>query len=586
MATDFLARTFAARQARRLASTLEGEGAALVGTASGAALQTLLDQGLGVPVTGIAPGEDAADAIELAASRAALTGVDVILPPFAVTLSRPVRVNRLRGTPGLSRIDVSACAMGTFPLSQFCLVNQHWSMAHDEATADICAYRGFEIASTPETPRSLLGLANVRHALIEDVTFTAHRRLGANGKPVIVDALLDFYAGVHGAKVRRCTFRQLTGAYGATRVSAGGGGCIWVRNLSSNGTLAANVTENVSVSDCDFAHYTSDECIAIYGVRGQTRKCRVSANRIASLEAADLGLPAPESIYRATLIGVFPLDDGSGANLGNTAAVHGNTLADNAITDKSTLYSTIRIGNTADAARRCENNRSERNKVAFRYWSDASHGHAATWTAAGASGSSPATACIPIRCIEGTPGLAYTGALSGNASLDDEIVTTPDSATVFCGFVGWQFLRGGRVRGSVSTGASSCQLVEGGQWEVSLRGFTNCTHVTGVSVRINAATASAHCAFHVDSSAGGTYTLSASRLHGGSMAYLAAGAGANTAINVQGCSGTLGAYDALTCTRADGTIRAGGNHMTGPSAAHTGPGTFKTAANSWGAVDD
>lgn len=586
MAIDFIARALSARHARRLSSSIDGEGASLVGTAAGVPLQSILDERVGVPIAGVGLGEDAADAIEAADARARLTGADVLLPPYTVTLSRPVRVNRLRGVPGLSAIDTSECVMGTFPLSQFCIVNANWAMSYDPESADTCAYRGFEIVTTPVARQSLLGLANVRHADIDQLVLTARRSLGVDDKPVVVDALLDFYAAVHGASVRRCAFRQWTGGYGATRVGAGGGGCVWIRNLSGDGSDAINVTENVSIRDCDFEHYTSDECIAIYGVRGKTRKCRVEANRITGLEAADLGIDPAQSVYRPTLLAIFPLDDGSGASLGDTAAVYDNTFADNEILDKSTLYSTIRIGSSSDAARRCENNRSQRNKVAFKYWADGTNGHYATWLAAGGTGSNPATSCIPIRCIEGTPGLAYSGSVSGNVSQDDEIVSAPGSSTIFCGFMGWQLIRGARVRGAISNGAISCVSIDGGQWEVSLRAFSNCNQITAPTVRINAASSAVNAVLYVDSLAGGTYTLSGARLQGGSLLYIGSAAAASTQVNIQGCSGTLGAYPAMTGEQAAAVIRASGNHLAGPNAASAGSATFKSAGNTWGTIDD
>ncbi|MBH0114327.1 hypothetical protein I5E68_15385 [Novosphingobium sp. YJ-S2-02] len=586
MAIDFIARALGVQHARRLASSKEGDGAALVGTAAGMPLQSILDRRVGVPVAGVGPGEDAADAIEAAHARALVSGSEVLLPPYTVTLSRPVRVNRLRGVPGRSAIDTSNCAMGVFPLSQFCIVNEHWSMSYDPASADTCSYRGFEIVTTPGTRQSLLGLANVRHARLDQLVFTANRNLDNEGKPVAVDALLDFYAAVHGASVRRCQFRQWTGAYGATRVAPGGGGCIWIRNHSGDGTDPLNITQNVSVRDCDFEHYTSDECVAIYGVRGPTRKCRLDANRITGLEAADIGIDPAQSVYRPTLLAIFPLDDGSGTNLGDTAAVYENTIADNEIIDKSTLYNTIRIGNSADAARRCENNRSQRNKIAFKYWSDATNGHYATWLAAGGTSSNPAISCIPIRCIEGSFGAAYSGSVSGNVSLDDELVSASGSSTIFCGFMGWQLIRGARVRGAVSNGAISCTTIEGGQWEVSLRVFSNCNQVIAPWVRINVPGSAVNAVLHVDSAAGGTYTITGARVENGSLVYVGSAAGASTIVNVQGCSGTLSPYDALTGNRTGAVIRASGNHLSGPSAASAGTSTFKLSGNTWGATED
>ncbi|WP_162792178.1 hypothetical protein [Novosphingobium sp. P6W] len=585
MPVDLLARGLAARQVRSLASTAAGKGAALVGTASGLAMQTVLDHSLGVSISGVGPGEDAADAIEAAHARARLFGVDVLLPPYTVTLSRPVRVNRLRGIPGFSKIDVSGTTMGIYPLSQFCIVNEHWITTYNRNTADRCSYIGFEILTLPNKRQSLIGLANVSFVDVDQVTFRASRNLDGNGRPYAVDALLDFYASVHGGYVRRSHFHQRTGAYGANRVSAGGGGCIWIRNFSGNGTLPDNVTEQVIIEDCEFHHYTTDECIAIFGVRGTTRNCKVLGNRIFGLEAADLGLPLSESIYRPTLLSIFPLNDGSGPTLGATAAVVGNEFADNQISDRSTLYNVIRIGNTADAAQRNENNATRRNKIDFFFATDANFGAMAVWTAGGAAGASPASANIAIRCIEGTAGVAYSGTLSGNVSQGDEVIVR-SGGTITGGFSGWQSLKGCSTRGSLTSAALNCQHIEGGRYEASIRGFVNCGLVSSVTIRINLG-GSINAACVIDNVAGGAFAMTGCQVSGlGPLVYIPSTVTGSASVSVTGNIGSVGAQPALNILSPNATIRANGNQISGSNAISAGAGIIKRANNTWGVTDD
>jgi hypothetical protein len=542
---------------------------------------------IGVPIVGVSPGQDAAAAIEAAREIARPLNAYVLLPPYTVKISRPVRVNNLMGTSSLSVIDPSDCVMGAFPLSQFCIVNEHFNQAYNASTADRCSYRGFGVVTTPTRPQSLIGIANADYLDVDQLFLQANRSINpATSKPYIVDGLLDIYASVRGGSIRRSKLNQLTGAYKTNRVDGGGGGCIWVRNYALDGTAAGSMTENILITDNDVRHYTTDEAIAIYGVQGRTHHVRVIGNRVTSLEAVDLGLPLSESIYRASLLSCFPLNNGTGALKGATAAVYNNEIADNVIIDRSTLYNTIRVGNSPDAGQRCENNVSRNNKIDYFFSTDATYGPLAAWVTAGSVGTSPASANIPVRCIEGTAGTAFQGAISGNRSEFDE-VTVRSGATISAGFSGWQMVSKGSTRGSLTCGARTCGVVDGGSWEASLQGFVDCSLVTGPSIRINAASNSTHAHFVVNATGGGTFAMMGARVtNGGPLAYISAGAAASAIVTVQSCSGTIGGYPALNNAAAGAVIKANGNQIAGANAATTGVGTFKRANNTWGAVDD
>ncbi|MFC0204739.1 hypothetical protein [Novosphingobium soli] len=558
------------------------KGANLLATASGLAMQDVLDYNVGVP-TGILPTDtpqQTSDKLDVAVARAELFGVAVLLPPFTIYLARTVRVSRLLGTPGKSKIDVSNITMGAYPLSQFCIVNKHWSTSYNAVAADRVRYYGFEVVTTPNKVHSLIGLANVEFADIERIVLRANRAINPiTGKPFNVDALLDFYASVHGGYVRRCQFYQLTGAYGATRVSAGGGGCIWIRNLCSDGSVAINVTEKILIDDSDIYHYTTDEAVAIFGVYGITRLSTVGRNRIYALEAADLGLPLSESIYRATLLSIFPHASAT------TAGVYDNEFADNRIVDKSTMYNVIRFGESTETLYRCENNASRRNKVEWFFSTDASYGPDAVWQASGSPGLKPSTANTAIRCIDGTPGAAYLGAFSGNISEGDEVVVR-GGATIIAGFNGWQTLKSGATRGAITMAALSCAHVEGGKFEASLRGFANCNHVSGPDVRVNVA---GGAIFAVSSSAGGNFSMTGARAIGnGPLLSVPSEVTGSTRISLTGNSGSLSATTpVLDAAPATTVIRASGNVFSQAGMTiKSGAATYASGGNTWGAQND
>jgi hypothetical protein len=51
---------------------------------------------------------------------------------------------------------------------------------------------------------------------------------------------------------------------------------MWVRNITGNGAITANDTENIQIIDCYFEQTAVDEALAVYGVRGMVKNVRVS----------------------------------------------------------------------------------------------------------------------------------------------------------------------------------------------------------------------------------------------------------------------------------------------------------------------
>lgn len=539
----------------------------------------------GVPFLFGADGSDVTAAFLAACAIADAANLPVILPPWAITISQTAVVNRVRGTPGKSKIVLAPNFTKTGFANQFCILNRNFSQVYNSATADYVEYVGFDIESAPNAPRSFIGLANVRKGWVSAVRATATKVIGANSKPVAVDALLDLYACVKNVSVIFSEFHQLTEAYGSHRFAAGGGGCIWIRNLrAAGGTASENVTENCHVANSVFTHTTSDECIAIYGVRGPTRNCKVYDNTIVSPQST-------AGVYHAVLLSIFPLDDGSGAGLGNTAAVYDNSFHDNVISDSAFMYNVVKIGNTADAARPCYNNTSRDNKVTAYRSSDASYGSKAVRDADSPGSADPNQASALFRCIEGTVNQAYSGALSGNKSIGDTAFALSGGAQINAAFNGWQAAEGPIVRGDFYTGLEGCRLATAVQVDVFGRAFFNCNNVQGGQAKVNGAGSASYCVFEVNTTAPDSYQMQGVQFNS-SSAFVNIGANVvgTSRVSIIGCVGSManaGAAAVINNANAATVVKAHlntvGGSMSGPA---SGTGTTTRSGNSWAGTAD
>lgn len=500
----------------------------------------------------------------------------VLLPPHPVQISQTGVVRGIIGVPGKSKLILSPNFTTTGFNNQFCILNPHFSQAYDEATADIVLFSDFDIETSPNTTRSILGLANVRSGLIERVNITAHPVI-IGGQPVPVDSLIDFYAAAKRVTVSRCSLNNITGAYGATKVSAGGGGTIWVRNISSDGSMKANTTEDIDISHNIINHRTSDEAIAVFGCRGVTRRVKIRHNIIRGLDS--------RGAYHPTLISVFPLDDGSGPKLGDTAAVFDNEISENDIEDRSFLYSVIRIGNTADAARSCHNNRTVQNRIKAYRSKNGHYGPKATWEASGSTGTDPDKGSWVLRCIEGRKGEAYTGAVSGNLSDGDRIRSAPGSAQIAAAIVGFQKVINPTVIGAnIFTGVAFCQSVSNGSVEAFARAFYNVHRVTGSTWRVLGSGSPAYATFYIDSADAGSYAIRRTRGASASgFVFIGSGAAADTLVVALSNSGRLGSAVALNIQQASATLSARANNFSGAAlkSVSNGKGSIHSQGNRW-----
>lgn len=414
--------------------------------------------------------------LESACAESVARDVPLMLPPWGVQFNRTIFVNKMIGVPGKSRLVPSGTFTRTGFANQFMIINSNFEQGFIDATANEVLYSGWDLVLTPSASGSVLGLGNVRSGLIERVNISVLRAInGATGKPYAIDSTIDLYSCVKNVMVRRCTLKNITGAYGVTKISEFGGACFWIRNLSANGTLPANVTENNVVEDCVLEHSSSDEAFAIYGVRGVTRSNRVRNNRVLAYSI--------DGVYRTTLFSCFPLDDGSGPGLGDTAAVYDNEISGNEVTDSGTLYTQLRIGNGPDANRPCYNNRSFGNRITAIRSSNPATGQRAVWLALGSPGPDPELASSVYRCIDGNFGAAYFRDTSGNSSTDD--VAINNGATANTGFQSFQQVTNPTSLGDLFSGVSNCRFVFGGKIECAAYPFFNCRSVVGTNYRQN-----------------------------------------------------------------------------------------------------
>jgi hypothetical protein len=519
---------------------------------------------------------------ELAQALAASVslGVPLMLPPWDVQFNGTLVFRQIVGVPGKSRLVPSTTFTRTGFANQFMLINASFSQGYNESTADEILLKDFDLYLAPGANGGIVGLGNVKRGLIERCNITATRAInGATSKPYQIDSLIDLYTCVKRVKITKCELRNITGAYGTTKLTEGGGGCLWIRNIRGAGASADTITEDNVVDDNDLEHATSDEYIAVYGVRGVTRNNSVRLNRIKAYSI--------DGVFRNSGMSIFPLDDGSGAGLGDTAAVYDNEFADNVVEDSGTMYDVLRIGNGADASRPCYNNRSRGNRVTS-IRSSGPTGQRATWLALGSPGLDPEIASSVFRCIDGTFGLAYFRDTSGNSSTND--VAINNGATANTGFQSFQQVTNPTSLGDLYSGVSNCRSVQGGKIECAQFAFFNCRQVVGTNYRQNLV---GGAVFYVNVGIAGVFSMTNTLGESfGKLAEITGAAPAATVVTVYNntCQMTGGAsgYPTLENGSSSGAkIVARQNVTRGANSAITaGAGTITRSLNDWNGTTD
>jgi hypothetical protein len=426
---------------------------------------------------GAAPGADLRRDMAAACDRARATGAALRLPPIRFFIGETCRAARVLGTAGRTVVVLApnfrarghGVGEGQFAFENPSFATRYVGDPAAPRAADVVEYRDFAVEVRVNGPISVLGLANVRSGSVARVDIRAPRLISrANGLPWPRDALIDLYAAVRNVSLTDNVLENVTGARidparPNHRFQPGGGSCIWVRNVSANGSVPDNVTQDITIAGNVCRHYTTDEMLSVFGVRGVTRRVAVRGNCFFGLPNAQ-GDPAapPGGIYHNSGISVFALNDGSGARLGGAAAVHDVDFTGNYVEDHAFLFSVVRFGNSADAHNRSDAIRSSRNVIVGFRSDDAARGPDAAWRSAGRPGGTgldPTRASVMLRNIA-TPGTLPDRA---NTTTGDTVTTIGvGGEPVAIGIAGFTMVVAPIVRGRMLVGTGYVSGVRGG----------------------------------------------------------------------------------------------------------------------------
>jgi hypothetical protein len=276
-----------------------------------------------------------AAAIQAADTYASANGLTVFFDGADYVLKSPVTISApWVGVPRQTRIIVGTPF--TFPAPTFdprnysAITNLNCDDAFNSSTADNVFITGIDFLNNATNVIETVAIANVKGGALTNCQFTTGT--SAVNNPV------DLFACVKNFVVQECQIKNLT-------QNASGGGCLWVRNITSDGTVAANVTENISIVDCYFEQTSLDEALAVYGVNGLTKNVRITR--------CTFNGTVTSTQRHGNLVTVFPL--GSTAN----AAVQDVVISECRLETNNFIDTALRVGASADSARVCKDIRIE-----------------------------------------------------------------------------------------------------------------------------------------------------------------------------------------------------------------------------------
>lgn len=395
---------------------------------------------------GASPGTDVTVEWVRACEKARLDGAAIRLPPIRIVVSRTCTAAHIVGVRGASIIELSEKFEPSGFADRFAIMNPHFHQTFNENTADKVLYKDFDIIVSSKRKIAVFGLANIRSGSIQRVNIRALQRI-VNDKPVPVDTLIDLYAAVKNLRIEYSVLENITGAYGRSPIAPGGGGEIWVRNISSDGSRKENVSENIIIRNNVFRHYTSDEALSVYGVRGVTRRVSIYNNRFEGLmNLAGDNSAGPDGVYHVTFISFFPLNDGSGTKLGDKAAVYDVDFRDNIIVDRQFLHNVVRLGHTPERNNELHDIRLRGNRISAFQSADPKRGALAAWIAAGSPGGlSPRRTSTILRNIAHR----HVKGTSENSSTKDVLIALPGGQLIATGAMGFRRIAGTVVIGRI-----------------------------------------------------------------------------------------------------------------------------------------
>ncbi len=194
----------------------------------------------------------------------------VYIPDGNYLCKSPIRIKgknvQLYGTEGKCKIIFDSKANKAIEKKeqQSYIINAGYSLSFNNNTAQNISINGidFEIKQSDNNPYNyLLTLANVKGGTIKNCRFISDK----SSKSMVT--LVNLLSCCKNMKITDCSFKNMTGART--------GGCIWVRNLTTKQKLKENVTENISISRCNFIQNSGDETVAVYSSVGKVKKVYV-----------------------------------------------------------------------------------------------------------------------------------------------------------------------------------------------------------------------------------------------------------------------------------------------------------------------
>lgn len=305
--------------------------------------------------------------------------------------------------------------------------NKSFGDTFDDGTANYVDIRGLDFV-IEYGPLTLLRLGNVRGGVIE------HCRLMTNTSSQ-VSALLDLFACVKNFTARKCTFNN-------DCQYNGGGGAVWIRNVTTAGNDETNNTEHVLFDECDFSTTTVDEAVAVYGVRGKTRNVTIRKSTIR-------GGSSP--VRHGTLASTFPLNDGYTIGGVSYAAIEGVLWDDCTFIDDNFSAHVLRFGRDEDAAQPMSDVKARNCRLLI------------SKSVAGTS-----YAVRAIRCVG-----------HGLSAQHCHVVADGSIEAITYGFGGLDLVTGCTTSGNIGNGVSNCEVAVGNPRLAAATGAFNCARIHG-----------------------------------------------------------------------------------------------------------
>ena len=161
------------------------------------------------------------------------------------------------------------------------LTNYNTSNTYNEITADSFELENLTFlydSNLKFDSKTFLLLKNVNGVNINKCKFIQNQKLTTFETEI---TNLDLYACCKNVNIINCEFTMLS--------DTTAGGNIWIRNFAIDNEDLSNLTENITIENCNFVKKSHDEMIAVFNVRGGSiRNVSIRNNRFKMLESASV----------------------------------------------------------------------------------------------------------------------------------------------------------------------------------------------------------------------------------------------------------------------------------------------------------